>query len=740
MAGVFVVIVPSEAFERKLREKDGSIALLRPKSGTSTDKARVVKSAKSFQESKPAVLQMSPSEAIRTLSKEGELPLKQILEVLIVQLAIADPVWHTTRDGTLWQVLFTVDSHEQCENVLQALYNQGIGRSYESTVCVVPCSVFYKEEGRGVDEKDESDDESETGEAGERDELAARKDLRSLRKQFIQSIKARLTVAQVVGGVKAGANLTFDYIMFVIIASLIAGLGLVENSPVVVVASMLISPIMGPIMAWTFGVVIKDKHLQRVGIKSEIIGLCTCLCTGFVFGCVCGPLDKVWGFGFLPTLEMLSRCKLRTLWVGVLVALPSGAGVALSILGGNAGSLVGVAISASLLPPAVNAGMMWAYALVIYVRSFTEQDATVVVRAVQCIPHSRNHETEKPLTNGSFVHELLDRIKEESFTNRPSLLPNSNYDPQYSNHMVYESLLLGLVSLLLTFVNIVCIVCMAILVLKIKEVAPYTSIPTAVRFWKEDIKITRDYNKTLEGKEAKDFRQNFLQEWAAINQLDHKTDPAKTASQLNQLRSVVEEAEDDEVYQTVIRYIGNPSPIDAINQLDHKTDPAKTASQLNQLRSVVEEAEDDEVYQTVIRYIGNPSPIDVTTNIYVSLVKPHHVASHKPAEKFNKKPKVWDIDFTPRRLSGRRRIFSDSHERYNPLDTINESDTGKPKSPPAKKKLTHADRSVSSSSGMFHGTPSRLFRSLLGRRFVVTRVDRPNRKSKRNANNVEDGV
>ena len=29
------------------------------------------------------------------------------------------------------------------------------------------------------------------------------------------------------------------------------------------------------------------------------------------------------------------------------------------------GSLVGVAISASLLPPAVNAGMMWAYAILI---------------------------------------------------------------------------------------------------------------------------------------------------------------------------------------------------------------------------------------------------------------------------------------------------------------------------------------------------------------------------------------
>ena len=44
----------------------------------------------------------------------------------------------------------------------------------------------------------------------------------------------------------------------------------------------------------------------------------------------------------------------RGLWVGVLIALPSGAGVALSVLGGNIRSLVGVAISASLLAPAVN--------------------------------------------------------------------------------------------------------------------------------------------------------------------------------------------------------------------------------------------------------------------------------------------------------------------------------------------------------------------------------------------------
>ena len=40
--------------------------------------------------------------------------------------------------------------------------------------------------------------------------------------------------------------------------------------------------------------------------------------------------------------QQLFKGELRALWVGVLVAVPSGAGVALSVLGGNAGSLVDI--------------------------------------------------------------------------------------------------------------------------------------------------------------------------------------------------------------------------------------------------------------------------------------------------------------------------------------------------------------------------------------------------------------
>jgi hypothetical protein len=41
-----------------------------------------------------------------------------------------------------------------------------------------------------------------------------------------------------------------------------------------------------------------------------------------------------------PTSEMKSRGDIKRLWVGVLIALPSGAGVALSVLGGNTGKKI----------------------------------------------------------------------------------------------------------------------------------------------------------------------------------------------------------------------------------------------------------------------------------------------------------------------------------------------------------------------------------------------------------------
>lgn len=69
---------------------------------------------------------------------------------------------------------------------------------------------------------------------------------KTMQEKFLKSMRARLTVAQVVADVRSGAELTFDFIVYVILAAWIAAMGLLDNSVVNTVASMLVSPLMGP--------------------------------------------------------------------------------------------------------------------------------------------------------------------------------------------------------------------------------------------------------------------------------------------------------------------------------------------------------------------------------------------------------------------------------------------------------------------------------------------------------------
>ena len=96
---------------------------------------------------------------------------------------------------------------------------------------------------------------------------------------------------------------------------------------------------MGPILARIFGGAVNDSRLSWLGVRHEVYSLMICILLGLVLGLLTVPWISLYGgahdnFQF-PTAEMISRGELRCLWVGVLIAVPSGAGVALSVLGGS---------------------------------------------------------------------------------------------------------------------------------------------------------------------------------------------------------------------------------------------------------------------------------------------------------------------------------------------------------------------------------------------------------------------
>lgn len=173
-------------------------------------------------------------------------------------------------------------------------------------------------------------------------------------------VSERITVEAIYNGVIAGTYLSFDFLTLLVTAALIASAGLASNSVVSVVASMLVSPLMGPILGFSFGALIKDTKLIAIGLKNEVIALSIIVCVGFLTAFMYLPFGPYLGF---PNNEQSGRGDPYNLIFGVLVASPSGVGVALSLTSSSVSSLIGVAISASLLPPAVNAGMCFNYGI-----------------------------------------------------------------------------------------------------------------------------------------------------------------------------------------------------------------------------------------------------------------------------------------------------------------------------------------------------------------------------------------
>ncbi|KAK1126746.1 hypothetical protein K0M31_004369 [Melipona bicolor] len=373
--------------------------------------------------------------------------METVLEELLRKLKVEHVVWCRDKENMYYEVIFPVPAGEPCENCLHCLTEMGIGVKMNSIVSVIPTQCTYS----GM---------CGVGATPIKDDLARRQkeseERKNAWKAFVESIRSKLTVKQVVDGVRSGGDLTFDYVLLVLTADCLAALGLIENSATNVVAAMLVSPLMGPVMSLTFGTIIADRNLQFIGLKSLLLGIFVSILFGFVFGLILGTTEMPWGYNDWPTDEMKGRGNYRSLWMGVLWALPSGTGVAVALLQGSSGPLIGVAISASLLPPVVNCGLFWALGCI-----------WLIYRPIK-MPH----------------------MKGESYTDY-----NTSYVYVYTDYLPVEFFCNGIISACLTFVNVMCIFITAIIVLKIKEVAaPYTSTPELRRFWEHDIRLVRDKN------------------------------------------------------------------------------------------------------------------------------------------------------------------------------------------------------------------------------------------------------
>lgn len=149
---------------------------------------------------------------------------------------------------------------------------------------------------------------------------------------------------------EASDVMSLNYWLELLLSAAIATLGLVLNSPAVVIGAMLVSPLMGPILSAGMALAAADLYL---GIRSALT-LVSSIVISIAFSA-----SIVWLLPFqAPTAEILARTQPNLLDLGVAVF----SGLAGSILvarggeGGGVTALPGVAIAVALMPPLCTVG------------------------------------------------------------------------------------------------------------------------------------------------------------------------------------------------------------------------------------------------------------------------------------------------------------------------------------------------------------------------------------------------
>ena len=148
--------------------------------------------------------------------------------------------------------------------------------------------------------------------------------------------------------IASGAKLDNNFMYMVVMSTIVAAIGLLEDNVAVVIGAMVIAPLLGPNMALAFATTLGEGKLLWSALKSNLAGLLTTLSLSVFIG-------FIWPLNF-DSHELMMRTDVGM--DGVVLALVSGAAAVLSLTAGLSSSLVGVMVAVAILPPTATVGLM----------------------------------------------------------------------------------------------------------------------------------------------------------------------------------------------------------------------------------------------------------------------------------------------------------------------------------------------------------------------------------------------
>ncbi|MEJ5311451.1 MAG: DUF389 domain-containing protein [Anaerolineae bacterium] len=154
--------------------------------------------------------------------------------------------------------------------------------------------------------------------------------------------------AEIAKNIRHNSRTNTDFSVMITLATAIAALGLLLNSPAVIIGAMLVDPLMMPIVGMGLALVIGDLRFFWTALGTVCRGIVLAIITGLIVGALVP--------GASATPEILGRASPSVL--DLVIALASGAVAAYALCRqGVTEALAGVAIALSLTPPLATVGI-----------------------------------------------------------------------------------------------------------------------------------------------------------------------------------------------------------------------------------------------------------------------------------------------------------------------------------------------------------------------------------------------
>ncbi|MFI9559942.1 DUF389 domain-containing protein [Nonomuraea endophytica] len=146
------------------------------------------------------------------------------------------------------------------------------------------------------------------------------------------------------------SRITWAYLAFLAIATQLAGIGALQNSPILIVGAMVLGPEFGAVAAICFGLLLRRWRLVIEALRTLFVGFTIAIAITFA----CALVSHWLGWIDITNLNINDEVKFIVKpdrW-SFIVALLAGVAGVLSITSGKSSALIGVFISVTTVPAA----------------------------------------------------------------------------------------------------------------------------------------------------------------------------------------------------------------------------------------------------------------------------------------------------------------------------------------------------------------------------------------------------